>query len=152
MFHRYRHEADLYPSLSRVPLHVRMKLDLTGTKISLNDWLAFAIEERYVLCHLPTESEEERKVFSDYIDFLSRKHRGSPVPTTLAIASSLWDSPHQIPEPVAAKSIAAATPVTLVEWQRWQSHQRYALYKTALSKSEPDHFPALLRELRETKG
>jgi len=152
MFHRYRHEADLYPSLSRIPLHVRMKLDVTGIKISLKDWAAFFIEERHVLCHLPIESEEERKVFSDYLDFLSKKHRGTPVPTTLAMPSSLWDNAQQVPEPIAAKSTAEATPVTLEEWQRWKSHQRYALYKTALSKSEPEHFSALLRELRETRG
>ena len=151
MFHRYQHESDIYPLLTRIPLHVRMKLDLTGIKISLQDWLAFGVEERIVLCHLPIETEEEKQVFSGYLDFLSRKHRGGPVPTTSAMSNSLWDSVHQVPEPIAAKSAAQATPVTLAEWQRWKSHQRYALYKTALSNSEPEHFFALLKELREIK-
>src|SRR6266536_578206 len=85
MFHHYRHESDIYPSLSRIPLHVRMKLDVTGIKISLKDWLAFSIEERTVLCHLPVETEEEKQVFSSYLDFLSRRYRGAPVATTAAL-------------------------------------------------------------------
>jgi hypothetical protein len=37
------------------------------------------------------------------------------------------------------------------EWKRWKFHQRYALYKTALSQSEPEQFFAVLKELRESK-
>jgi hypothetical protein len=151
MLHRYQHESDIYPSLSRIPLHVRMKLDLTGIKISLKDWLAFSIEERTVLCHLPVETEEEKQVFSTYLDFLSRQYRGGPVATTAAMSSSLWDSASQIPGPVAGKSAPQIPPVTADEWRRWKSHQRYALYKTALSQSNPEQFFAVLRELRASE-
>ena len=85
MFHRYRHESAIYSSLSRIPLHVRMKLDVTGIKLSLKDWLAFKVDERAVLCHLPVETEEEKQVFSSYLDFLSRRTCGAPVTTTLAM-------------------------------------------------------------------
>ncbi len=74
MFHRYQHESDSYPSLSRIPLDVRLKLDVTGIKIALKDWLAFSIEERTILCHLPIETEEERQAFTSYLDFLSRRY------------------------------------------------------------------------------
>ena len=87
MFHRYRHESAIYSSLSRIPLHVRMKLDVTGIKISLKDWLAFSVDERAVLCHLPVETEEEKQVFSSYLDFLSRRTCGVPVTTTLAMST-----------------------------------------------------------------
>src|SRR5215813_3556782 len=152
MFHRYQHESDIYPSLSRIPLHVRMKLDVTGIKISLKDWLALSIEERTVLCHLPTENEEEKKAFASYLDFLSRQYHGEPAATTAAISNSLWDSAHQVPSPVASKNAPRMPPVTVEEWRRWKSYQRYALYKTALSKSDPEQFFAVLKELRELKG
>jgi hypothetical protein len=151
MFNRYQYESETYPSLSRIPLHVRMKLDLTGIKISLNDWLAFSIEERTVLCHLPVETEEEKQVFSSYLDFLSRRYRGEPVATTAAMSSSVWESAHQVPVPVAGKSASQIPPVTIEEWRHWQSHQRYALYKTALSQSDPEQFFAVLKEFRELK-
>jgi hypothetical protein len=151
MFQRYPHESDIYPSLSRLPLHVRMKLDVTGIKLSLKDWLAFSVEERVVLCHVPVETEEEKEVFSSYLDFLSRRYCGAPVARTAAMSSSLWDTPHTLPEPVAQKSVPEIPPVTVEEWQRWKSYQRYALYKTALSQSDPAQFFVVLQALRESK-
>lgn len=151
MFHRYRHESTIYPSLSRIPLHVRMKLDVTGIKISLKDWLAFSIEERKVVCHLPVETKDEKQVFSSYLDFLSRRYCGAPVATTPAVSTSVWENTHQVPGAVAGKCAPEIPPVTLEEWQHWKSHQRYALYKTALSPSEPEQFFAVLKEFRELK-
>jgi hypothetical protein len=151
MFHRYQCESDIYPSLSRIPLHVRMKLDVTGIKISLKDWLAFGIEERTVLCHLPVETEEEKQAFASYLDFLSRRYRGEPVATTAVMSDSLWDSALQVPRPVAGKNAPPIPPVTVAEWRRWRTYQRYALYKTALSQSDPEQFFALLKEFREMK-
>ena len=151
MFQRYPHESDIYPSLSRIPLHVRMKLDLAGTRISLKDWLAFSIEERVVLCHLPVETEEEKQVFSSYLDFLSRRYCGAPVTMTAAISSSLWDTAQTVPEPVAQKQAPSIPPVTVQEWQRWKSYQRYALYKTALSQSDPSQFFTVLQALRASE-
>jgi hypothetical protein len=151
MFYRYQHESDIYPTLSRIPLHVRMKLDLTGIKLALKDWLAFSIEERTVLCHLPVESTEEKQAFASYVDFLSRHYRGAAVATTTAMSSSLWNNGLEVPVAVAGKRSTRTPPVTLEEWRRWKFHQRYALYKTALSQSDPEQFFALLKELRESK-
>jgi hypothetical protein len=150
MFFRFAYEAEFYPALNRLPLHVRMKLDLTGIKVSLKDWLAFSFEERTVLCHLPIETVDERQAFTSYLDFLSRKYRGEPVAATEVIASALWDRT-RVPEPVARKSAATSRAVTLAEWSLWQAHQRYALYKTAISKSQPEAFEKVLDELRKAK-
>jgi len=73
------------------------------------------------------------------------------VATTVAISNSLWDSALRVPAPVAGKNAPQTPPVTIEEWRRWKSYQRYALYKTALSKSDPDQFFAVLKELRELK-
>ena len=150
MFHRFRYEAKYYRTLSRVPLHVRMKLDLAGAKISLADWLAFDFAERKVLCHLPCASDEEKAVFTAYLNFLSRKYRGLPVAPTEALDSSLWEQA-AVPEPVRAKSAESNGIVTPKEWLGWQSPQRYALYKTAVSKSQPEAFADVLDELRHAK-
>ena len=151
MFHRYQYESETYPSLSRIPLHVRLKLDVTGIKISLKDWLAFSIEERTVLCHLPVETKEEKQAFASYLDFLSRRYRGEPVTIATVMSSSLWDSVHRVPRPVAGKNAPQIPAVTVEEWRRWKSYQRYALYKTALSQSDPEQFFAVLKEFRELK-
>jgi hypothetical protein len=150
MFHRYRYEAEFYPSLNRIPLDVRMKLDLAGVKISLNDWLAYGFEERAVLCHLPMNSTEEKQTFTGYIDFLSRKYQARAVQVSEALDPILWNSA-AVPEPVAQKSASCFNSVMLGEWQNWEPHQRYALYKTAVSKSQPEAFGDILDELRAAK-
>ena len=152
MFYSFRFESECHADLSRVPLHVRMKLDVTGIKISLKDWLAFSFEERNVLCHLPIETADEAQAFAYYLDFLSRKYCGKPVATTTAMNSTLWESSNRVPELVAASSRAGTRAVTLEEWRHWNFFQRYALYKTAVSKHQPEQFFALLQELRESKG
>ncbi len=147
MFHRFRYEAEFYPTLSRLPLDVRRKLDLIGIKLSLKDWLAYSLEERNVLCHLPVESADERRVFTDYLDFLSRKYQGKTAEITGAMDSALW-SAAQVPEPVAQRSAACGNAVSLGEWSGWQPYQRYALYKTAVSTKQPEAFVGVLEELR----
>lgn len=147
MFYRFAYESEHYPALSRLPLHVRMKLDLAGIKISLKDWLAFSFEERTALCHLPIETVDERTAFSSYVDFLSRRYRGQPAAVAALMDSALWQHT-EVPDPVAQKSAATSHPVTLAEWRRWAGHQRYALYKTAISKSQPEAFEEILNELR----
>jgi hypothetical protein len=149
MFHRFRFESDCYPTLSRIPLYVRMKLDLTGIKISLNDWLSFGFEERTALCHLPVDLEDEKDAFRSYLHYLSRKYRGAPAPATAPVSSSLWDDPSLVPQPVADKKLGNSEPVTINEWASFASYQRYALYKTAISKNEPGEFFAVLSQLRD---
>ena len=148
MFERFRCEAEFYADLSRLPLHLRMKLDLAGVRFSLKEWLAFSFEERAVLCHFPVDTAEERQAFVAYLDFLSRKYRGAPLALTAPVNGSLWDDPDRVAEPVAAKSAANGQPVSVAEWAGWNSCQRYALYKTALSKNEPNAFSDVLDELR----
>ncbi|MGZ8485614.1 MAG: nitrate reductase associated protein [Candidatus Binatia bacterium] len=148
MFHRYDYEAEYYPSLSRLPLDLRRKLDLSGIKLSLKDWLAISLEERIVLCHLPCDNVEERQTFALYLDFLARKYHGKPTDKTHAMDSGQW-SESAVPGAVAQRSAATGQAVTPIEWRRWHSHHRYALYKTATSNNQPEAFERVLQQLRQ---
>ena len=152
MFYRYRFESEIYDTLSRIPLHVRLKLDVTGVKISLKGWLAFGLEERAVLCHLPVESDEERKAFSSYLDFLSRRYFGAGASVVAPVASPPWEDLSRIPSSVMEQSRDKEPTVTLHEWAGWDLYQRYALCKLSVSKNEPEQFFAALREFRERSG
>ena len=152
MFYRFDYEAPYYPNLDRLPLHVRMKLDLTGVKLSLKDWLAFHIEERTVICHLPVDDEDEKQAFREYLNFLSQKHCGAPAKTLPPMEPFLWEIADQVPGPVLEQSASDGKAVALQEWINWASHQRYALYKTAVSRSEPEKFFAVLDQLRKNRS
>ncbi|MDE0028021.1 MAG: hypothetical protein OXU42_01280 [Deltaproteobacteria bacterium] len=146
MFHRFQFEAAFYPTLERLPFHVRMKLDLTGIRVSLNTWRAFSMEERRALCHLPADTDEEREVFAAFLDALARARAGVAAERCPVLDADAW-SAAAVPEAVAARSAAEGSGVTPAEWSRWAGHERYALYKTALSK-DPELFHQALRELR----
>ena len=150
MFHRYDFEAEFYRTLSRLPLDLRRKLDVTGIKISLKDWLVFSLEERAVLCHLPCDSDEEKQVFAAYLDFISRRYNGKSIEKTDALDNALW-SETLVPDAVAKKSASIKQIVTLAEWRQWQSHHRYALYKSAISKNQPEAFAQVLHQLRNAR-
>ncbi|MFQ5683825.1 MAG: nitrate reductase associated protein [Candidatus Binatia bacterium] len=151
MFYRYRFESEVYPSLSRVPLHVRMKLDLTGIKISLKIWLVFSLEERWVLCHLPVDTEEERNNFSSYLDFLTRRYLKEKAALVPPVADPPWKDPGRIPDTVQARGDKTGQAVQLDEWRTYDLYQRYALFKLSISKNEPEQFYVALREFRKGK-
>ena len=146
MFHRYQYEAAFYPTLSRLPLDLRRKLDLTGVKLSLEVWQSFSFEERTVLCHLPCETDEETQALSNYIDFLSRRYTGTPVEMIEPLNAALWQ-PSAVPQAVIEQSAALHRAVTLDRWRLCSSHDRYALYKTAVSKSQPEAFEQVLNQV-----
>lgn len=152
MFYRYRFEAEFYPTQSRIPLHVRMKLDVTGLKISLKTWLLFSLEEREALCHLPVETEEERKAFSSYLDSLCRRYLGEKVSTVPPITEPPWEDLGRVPETVAARSRETTREITLEEWQKYNLCQRYALFKLSISKNEPEQFFNVVGEFHEGDG
>jgi hypothetical protein len=148
MFYRYHFESEIYPTLSLIPLHVRMKLDITGIKISLKTWLVFGLEERWALCHLPVKTEDERGIFSSYLAFLTRRYVGEE-PARVPTATNLpWEDLSQVPDPVRARGEGIDRPVTLGEWAQWNACQRFALFKLSVSKNEPEKFDQALREFR----
>ncbi|MDE0035315.1 MAG: hypothetical protein OXU75_19580 [Deltaproteobacteria bacterium] len=146
MFYRFEFEAEFYPTLERVPFHVRMKLDLVGVRVSLSTWRAFSLEERRALCHLPAETDEEKEVFAAFLAALAETRAGVEAERCPALDPDAWAAA-SVPDPVAARSEGEGMPVTPAEWGRWAAHERYALYKTALSK-DPELFRLALRELR----
>ena len=148
MFYRYNFESEIYPALSLIPLHVRMKLDITGIKTSLKTWLVFSMEERWVLCHLPVETEEEKENCSFFLAFLTRRYVGEDPSRVQAVTEPPWEDSGQVPDSVRAKGDGIDRPVTLEEWSRWNTCQRFALFKLSVSKNEPEKFYQALQEFR----
>lgn len=146
MFYRFEFEAAFYPALERVPFHVRMKLDLAGVRVSLNTWRAFSLEERRVLCHFPADTDEEKEVFAAFLSALARARAGVEAERCPALDADAWAAA-VVPEAVAVRSEGEGVAVRLPEWGSWAGHERYALYKTALSK-DPELFRLALQELR----
>ena len=152
MFYRFRFESETYREMSRLPVHLRMKLDLTGIKISLKDWLAFSYEERLRLCEAPVETGQEKTRFAAIVDSLLERHTGVGAVRVPPLTAAPWEDPRQIPPAMLDKGTARDRPVNPEEWSRWNPCQRYALIKLASSKNEPEKFYEALREFRQGGG
>lgn len=146
MFFRFEFEAAFYPDLRRVPFHVRMKLDLVGIRVSLNTWCVLSLVERRVLCELPVETDEEKEVFATFLSALAESRAGVGAERCLPLDAGEWAT--TVPKAVVQRSEVASVPVVPAEWSRWASHERYVLYKTALSK-DPELFQQALKEMRQ---
>ncbi len=152
MFNRYGFESEVYESLDRMPLEVRMKLDLTGAKISLKDWGAFTLEERWALCNLPVEAEEGGGNFIAYLLVLVRKYKGEEPELFSPPSNPPWEDTGQPPATVLDRSKGLGKSVSSEEWARCDAFQRYALYKLSVSRNEPERFREALEEFRERFG
>jgi hypothetical protein len=86
------------------------------------------------------------------LSFLSQQHCGAPAKTVPPMDPSLWEIPGRVPAVVLEQSERNGKAVSPEEWMEWASYQRYALYKTAVSRSEPEKFFAVLDQLRKDKS
>ena len=62
----HEHEAD--PNFKFIPLIVKMKLDLAGVRISLDNWQAFSFEQRATLIH--KASDRHLNSFKDTLNLM----------------------------------------------------------------------------------
>ena len=80
MLRRFKFEDEVHQSLSCVPMAVRRKLDQAGVKISLEQWQTLRRGERLAICHLPTESDEERATLKFFVEEAVQE-RSAPQPS-----------------------------------------------------------------------
>ena len=77
MIRRFNFEDEVHHSLACVPMAVRRKLDRVGVKVSLEQWQALAQYERLAICHLPTDSDEERETVRTFLDETVKARSGT---------------------------------------------------------------------------
>ena len=56
MIRKFQFEAEIYDSLSCLPMAARRKLDELGIKIGFDQWQQLGRGERLMICHAPTAS------------------------------------------------------------------------------------------------
>ena len=147
MMRQFDFEAEIYESLSCLPMTARRKLDRLGLKISLEQWQKFSRAERLMICHAPASTSEECEVLSLFIQEVAVARSGSQ-------ARPLSDESRHEAEPVSepppalvANANTLGVALTNREWGRLDDDERYALIKLG-GVTRPSHnFRAALREL-----
>jgi hypothetical protein len=147
MMRQFDFEAEIYESLSCLPMAARRKLDRLGLKISLEQWQRFSRGERLMICHAPASMPEECEVLRLFVHEVAVTRSGFP-PRPLSDESQQEAEPPAEPPPsLVANANALGIAVTAREWERLDDDERYALIKLGGVRRPSHNFKAALQEL-----
>src|SRR5690349_6037564 len=147
MMRQFSFEAEIYESLSCLPMAARRKLDRLGLKVSLEQWQQLSRAERLMICHAPASAPDECEVLGSFIHEATLARSGFP-PTALSDQSrKAAESATEPPATLVANANALGVALTTREWNQLDDDERYALIKLG-GVARPSHnFKAALDEL-----
>ena len=129
MIRQFQFEAEVYESLSCVPMQARRKLDAVGIKIHLRQWQQLTMGERLMICHAPTELEDERDALRLFIEEVTLARSGSR-PKELSQEVRLSARPPlSPPQQLVANARELGVDLTQSAWNSLDEDERYALVK-----------------------
>lgn len=137
-------------ALRRIPMIMRLKLDVCGLRISLAAWQVLSRDEREELVAMPFASKEERTAFRSRLTAMLAPHAGDPEKAVEEVdidPSPAWQQTEKVPQDVIDTLHAMSLPViTQTQWAGLDELQRFALSKL----TRPGHRNAkLLPALQE---
>lgn len=147
MIRRFSFEDEVHHSLACVPMAVRRKLDRVGVKVSLEQWQALAQHERLAICHLPTDSGDERETLRIFVEESVKARAGTATKALSEEVKRSAEPPHTPPARLIENARAAGVIVNESVWDRLDGDARYALIKLGGGAEQSHNFPAALREL-----
>ena len=147
MMRQFNFEAEIYESLSCLPMAARRKLDRLGLKISLEQWQRLSRAERLMICHAPASMPDECEVLRLFIHEAVLAQSGFP-PRQLSDEGRKEAEPAaEPPAALVANANRLGVALTTREWERLDDDERYALIKLG-GPARPSHnFKAALDEL-----
>jgi len=152
MIRRFQFEAEIYESLSCVPMQARRKLDALGLKIGLAQWQRLGRGERLMICHAPAETQEERDALRVFVEETTMARAGSPPKELSEQARGEASPPSSPPSILVANARQFGVELDQEKWNRLDEDQRYALVKLG-AKERPSHnLPSALREFFPAQG
>ena len=135
MMRRFQFEAEVYESLSCLPMAARRKLDLLGIKISLDQWQHLGRGERLMICHAPTNSAEESEALRLFINEATIAKAGSAPKELAAEKRETARPPKAPPARLIENAKSVGVTFTQTEWDGLDDDQRYALIKLGVEKN-----------------
>lgn len=147
MDYLFQFEQDKYYALRRIPMAMRIKLDLCGIKLSLRDWSKFSRSDRETLAALPYATEAQLAAFRARVEQLVAMIDGDSTTTEPCVRPTPWELKDEVPGSVRRQLDALGVPAPTVEqWSSLSDLQRYALIKLTREGGKNEKLPAALNE------
>lgn len=138
-------ESDFVDSLRCVPMAVRMRLDVTGIKLKLNEWSKFGNEDRLRLAQLPCGTPEEILRYRIEVSSLVERICGNAPSMLAELPEPDWENPAVVPDQVTAQARALNLECSVQAWASLTPQKRFALIKLSRPGHENRNFlPAMI--------
>jgi len=146
MKEKFAFEAEMYGSLSCLPLAAKMAFDTVGLKISRMQWQALDAEERRKLCEMSTDSEADNRAFREFAIETVQRRCGETLKALPDEKRAAALPPEELPQVLAEKAKSLGYGLTPARWKSLDYDQRYALLKFGGHDGKPKKFAAALAE------
>jgi hypothetical protein len=144
---QFQFEAEVYESLSCVPMQARRKLDAVGIKIGLEQWQQLGRGERLMICHAPAADRDEIAALRLFIEEAIRmRGGGNPKELTEEMRRGAQPPPSP-PQQLVANASALGVRLANHEWDSLDDDERYALIKLGDGVKPSHNLKAALAEL-----
>ncbi|MGG9961222.1 nitrate reductase associated protein [Ferruginibacter sp. SUN106] len=129
-----------------IPMIVRFKMDAAGIKLKLAEWSKFKRDERIYLALMPAATDEEAKLYNDYLSQLIEKYTSNKATELTINTNPDWANLHTIPEMLAEKAKEFDLEITPEKWSSLTNLQRFTLLKLCRPGHENKNFPKAIIE------
>jgi hypothetical protein len=143
----FQFEQDKYYPLRRIPMVIRMKLDISGIKLTIGDWSKFSREDRERLVVMPCALPDEITAFRERLLELIEACNGESVQIAPLNGKAAWMDISTVPDSVSRQiqALSQSAP-TVAQWAALSDLQRFALSKLTREGHENKKLPLALKE------
>jgi hypothetical protein len=143
----FRFEEDFMEDNIRcIPMIVRFKLDACGVKLKLKEWSKMTFDERALLAEHPIDSSNEVAKYKEILIQLITKHTGNEATLLTINLNPDWSLADRLPNALEEKLIELNLSMSIEQWQRLSTLQRFALLKLTRPGHENKNFPKAMKE------
>lgn len=131
-----------------IPMIVRFKLDACGIKLKLSEWTRMTNVERDLLIDTSCVTKLEIKKYHSLVREIVLKNTGHEAKLLLIDNKPEWANIKKVSEEVNEKAKEFGWQISVKEWMRLSSLQRFALLKLSRPGHENKNFPIAMKEFK----
>ncbi len=139
-------EADFVDSLRCIPMAVRLRLDVSGVKLKLNEWSKLDQAQRLRLVQAPFAGEADIRAYAEELARVVESITGSRPSLLAELPDPVWEDPGEIPAQVLEQARSVKLDLPLKAWSALRPLQRFALVKLSRAGHENRNFIPAMRE------
>ena len=129
-----------------IPMIVRFKLDACGIKLKLEEWSKMLVAERVNIAEYPCNTEAEIMAYRKYVQQVVRERSGQEATDLRIDKNPSWAMLTEVPALFKEKLKEFNLSVSISQWKKLSTLQRFALLKLSSSSHESKNFTKALKE------